>query len=118
MTATAHAAASRELDGVVAKAIFGWKTEPVTYKDEVGERWIHEDGKSVELVWWPKQTPTRVGRYSEEIDAAMEVLDALGGEVQITRLKNEWTVQIGTTARWADTLPLAICLAALAAAGA
>jgi hypothetical protein len=111
MAETTTLVAGRELDALVAEKVCG--RYPVQW--ESGEPYAPLDAENHE--------PSRfdawveVPRFSHDIAAAMEALTQLGGRATIVREIDHWSVWIGDTARgwWAETLPLAICRAALAA---
>lgn len=102
--------AGRELDALIGEKIIGFSgmglTDPSNYKypDDV----------------WP-----HIPEFSTDIAAAMTVLDRLGeinsvfGDVDIERDQTakgvRWKVVIDGIESFADTLPHAICLAALEA---
>lgn len=116
--ASSQAKAGRELDALVMEKVFGreikwWRGEPsYVTKDEPG--WIGE---------------STVPRFSTDLVSAMKVADASTGGWRFTRYsyatKRPFTVVIyrgrgdvdGRSVE-AETLPLAICLAALKVVGA
>jgi hypothetical protein len=93
--------AGRELDALVAEKVMGYT---VTWRE-------------VRSVRGNRREPVGIRSFSTDITSAMLVLAQLGGIVTLTRMKSdEWMVSVaGAATRWAETLPLAICLAALAA---
>lgn len=113
--------AGRELDALVAEKVIGARVKYASgtayNADLLGgvdpERDLILDGS------WGRAI---VRNYSTDIVAAMDVLAALGGIATITRLKaDEWHVSIAQERSggqwWAETLPLAICRAAIALVG-
>ena len=98
--------AGRELDAEVAEKVMGYW--------DVGEyegRLVHGERN---MNGWPVDTP----HYSTDLTAALSALAEVGGIVTITRMKpDEWHVRLHGEqhAWWAETLPLAICIALLAA---
>lgn len=110
--------AGRELDALIAKVFFDWQD---VQKDATG--------------WWcghppswphPRVIFTAPPEYSTSIAAAWTVVEHLRGRVVIDHWSgNEYKVMIyipssgrPSVEASADTAPLAICLAALAAVGA
>lgn len=99
---------NREIDALVAEKVMGW--EP------------HDNGEG-EIVW--THNPTRqwsvsfghVPHYSESIKAAWEVVEKnidLGFEINC---RSGWAAYFGEHIAYADSAPLAICLAALKSKG-
>lgn len=97
---------NRELDKQVAKAVMGWRIE--------GSAWYAPNGCSVEIYQIP--------RYSFDIAAAMEVVEKMRERGYGVCMADNmgvapWNVDIvGTVGVYegcSDSLPEAICLAAL-----
>lgn len=113
MTATAQdwrrLPAGRELDEVVAVRVMGLT---------LMERWSPENHSGYETLTLCG-VKAMLEPYSTGLAGAFEVLDQLGGVVTLKRLspdgRDEWHCAIGHHTMWAESLPLAICRAALAA---
>lgn len=115
--------AGRELDALVAEKIFGWQRRPFECNAEqrvvVPPGWTDFSSR----YWWGKDINSQVPAYSTEIGAAWQVAECFD-EVQLWKGPHGWScrmergedehVQHGEALR-ADTAPLAICRAALAA---
>lgn len=121
--------AGRELDALIDERVFGYEWWPVGQGDHAPATCTHllcgPSRRAVPMVSFhiraERHADGRVvasggRRYSTDIDAALDVLGELGGIVTITRMTPDaWHVVIGNATWWAETLPLAICRAALAA---
>lgn len=97
--------AGRDLDALIAEKVMGWTRIP----------------KERETLWqsptagsWPV-TLARIPKYSTDIAAAWKVVNALGGHFILRRQLSEWFVTINGEMAWAETAPLAICRAGIAA---
>jgi hypothetical protein len=103
---------NRELDAQVAEQVMGWRNISNAYVI---------NGLGGDDPAQPNRGIQRVPRYSESIEAAMEVVEKLGRRVDIQFFPghiSQWRVMfINPTEEgaWAVTLPEAICRAALAA---
>jgi len=120
---TVEKVAGRELDALVAEKVMGWCVgsdgEEVFYDDKRG--WVCKPHCK------PIISQGIVAYYSTSISAAWEVVEklAVSGKCSfaIERFRNKpysWQVEFGLGVGWtvyADTAPLAICLAALKAVG-
>jgi hypothetical protein len=114
--------ASRELDALMAEKVMGWTVRRRMYGR--AEYWFagpgagavqqpgdaqlwSSDGRTFGFfAWW---------RPSLDVVAALDTLAQVGGRVTITRVwPAEWHVTICGETRWAETLPLAICVTLLA----
>lgn len=127
--------AGRELDALIAEKVMGW---------ERGENWLippvgtpmRDNNWAAE--WDEKGRPHWLPRYSQDIEAAWQVVEKLrkDWEYLFINAGNGWGVECRTehvdispsndiTYQWTestgnihgDTAPLAICLAALKAVG-
>lgn len=113
--------AGRELDAEVAEKVMG--LAPITLPCVLA-------GVPLTAVWtdeayaayresYPRGAARKtVPHYSTDIAAAMDALSEVGGIVTIRRMKpDEWHVRLHDEKEgwWAETLPLAICIALLAA---
>jgi|SRR3990172_13114446 len=109
--------AGKELDGLIAERVFGWKN--LVWKE--GGHKIDELGNRLSwpMGWYgdgPRGSTYLVKRYSTNMDDAWEVVDKLREtccDFSISEgfnaafLKDDWIVAT------ADTVPVAICRAAL-----
>jgi hypothetical protein len=92
----------RELDALVAERVMGTPVEWRTIRSMRGDR---------------REPRGPLPAYSTDPVAALDVLNALGGIAYITRMSSEdWRVTLGGETWWGETLPLAICRAALESA--
>ncbi len=136
--------ASRELDALVAEKVMGHKVkfekgEPCVWQNDEPVMWnpndyvlLNEDGSVAQLMYIPGGYAAWViERYSENIESAWKVLEKLRDKYTNVALHaaNGWGLSLGSikvsddgkvTEEWtepipAETAPLAICLAALAA---
>lgn len=102
--------AGRELDALIAERIMGW-VRGRRYGNGNGD-WII-DGKEGRRTW--ETTP----RYSSDSAAAMQVFQRLREMdfivVLETAINGQWCVTVENWEEAADTIPLAICRAALQA---
>jgi hypothetical protein len=103
--------AGRELDTLVAEKVMGWrrKEEPSDIWC-LSPPWVTRHGALVPF----SQTPG----YSTEIDAAWQVIEAMQAyccDFTLEKAGSAWYAEFIVGSAGADTAPLAICLAALAA---
>ena len=93
-----------ELDALIAEKVMGWKLSRYFWDTGTGKIAI-------------ERTP----KYSTSIQAAWDVVEKLEGELHFKRKDDKWSVFLMGAEVWAgstqDTLPHAICLAALKAVG-
>ena len=115
--------ASRELDALIAEKVMGltfvypYMTDK-NMTDKKGDPWYEVTGTQSGLL--------EVPAYSTDIAAAWGVVEQLCSQdrdfaVAYVRAQNEWCVEfsfgVAICREFADTAPLAICLAALQAVG-
>ena len=98
--------AGRELDALVAERI-GW-----TRREDC---WRWRDGRCPVQIECCTEMPV----WSESIEDALEILDQWPGDVDIRRQNGHYHVELFKPSMqwdaWAETLPLAICRAAVKA---
>jgi hypothetical protein len=123
--------AGRELDALVAEKVMGWREVRLRPSNSSRRSGPDYKGYKPDVVARRRETPCHVPAYSTDIAAAWEVVEAMErrGCLVVTRTRgaisgkprveitgthpvgrNEWLVHED-----ADTVPLAICRAALAA---
>lgn len=101
--------AGRELDALIAEKVMGWHMA----KKPAGEGWPPS------RYWQSIEARERPPRYSENISAAWQVVEHMErtrpNEFMLWAEVGQWGAEFDNDlSRFAQTAPLAICLAALA----
>jgi hypothetical protein len=114
--------AGREMDALIAEKVMGWTDIHWNYGPPIGKP---DDDWNRDFI--NKKHEACVPNYSSEMNAAMEVVDCLKGEIDgmfkllyFRHWSFDITPNIADHEGWsaeADTAPHAICLAALKAKG-
>lgn len=105
------------VDAEVAEKVMGWRVvQPGETDGYAPGYWTQKPPGEINPTGWADPPP-----YSTSILYAWKVLEAWQGDCDVRRQNGQWRVELFKPSMqwsaWAETLPLAICRAALRAFG-
>jgi hypothetical protein len=115
--------AGREMDTLMAEKVVGWTVITIIGFNDEDSLWLSRDGQHLFLSDFGM--PLLLPRYSTDIAAVWEVVEKIDNgrrdrypTIWHDKSSDLWVCEFGTIqGRWSETIPLAICTAALKAVG-
>lgn len=113
--------AGRELDALIAEKVMGWRNLHVERHGDDYPRFGQPPGVALDCVNVPRFSTDIADAWKvvEALDTDFLTLEYLTGVDPDAPSRRNWQAEfrLSRTYAWADTAPLAICLAALKAVG-